>query len=95
MSLSEETKIPAAPRGLRKPLKIEWARMAEIMLDQGISPSSRLDLMHAYLRIAIEESELDLEWEDATLAQKLALGRRFSALMTAKLRVRKLLLAAP
>jgi len=47
----------------------------------------------AYIRLVAEESDLDGEWEDAHLAQRLALGRRFSAILSQKLRLRALLFA--
>ena len=91
--MQQERTIPAAPRGYRASIKREWARMAEAMLKQGIDPHARLDLLTAYIRLVAEEDDLDAEWADANLAQKLALGRRFSSILSAKLRIRKPLFA--
>src|SRR5208283_1177540 len=90
---SDEAPLPAAPRGYRVEVKREWLRMAKVVADHGIDPNSRLDLLGAYLRVLAEESDFDQEWEDANLTEKLAIGRRFSALLIAKLRIRALLLA--
>ncbi len=91
--MQHERTIPAAPRGYRASIKREWVRMAEAMSNQGIDPHARLDLLTAYIRMVGEESDLDAEWADADLTQKLALGRRFSSILSAKLRIRKLLFA--
>jgi hypothetical protein len=91
MSQVIETSIPPAPRGLRKDIKREWARMAKMMVDQGLDPADRIDLLESYVAVVAEEDELAGEWGNSGLLMKLALGRRLSVLLNQKLRVRALL----
>jgi hypothetical protein len=93
MQLVDEKPIPPAPRGYRASIKLQWVDMAKAMQRQGIDPAVRLDLLTAYIRVVGEEADLDGEWTDANLSTKLAIGRRFSTILSEKLRLRKLLLA--
>jgi hypothetical protein len=91
-SVAEMT-LPPPPRGMRAPIKAEWTRMAKMMVDQGIDPNSRIDLLEDFIKGVGEYSDLEYEWHEANLRDKIALSRRFSALLSQKLRLRKLLLA--
>jgi hypothetical protein len=46
-----------------------------------------------YIGVVCLDSDLGLEWQDALLRDKIALSRRYSAFLSEKLRLRKLLLA--
>lgn len=89
---TDELTIPRPPRGKRDEIKAEWVRMAKAMADQGINPNSRLYLLWDYINTVCEEGDLGLAWEEACLRDRIALSRRFSALLSQKLRLRKLLL---
>jgi hypothetical protein len=93
MPETNDTTIPPAPRGKRAHIKSEWMRMAKMMVAQGIDPNSRIDLLESYIDVVCVDSDLGLEWQEARLRDKIAISRRFSALLSEKLRLRKLLLA--
>jgi hypothetical protein len=93
-TLPDAPSLPAAPRGYRAAIKREWNRLAKAVSDQGVDPNSRLDLLDCYIHVVAEENDLDLLWQDADLRGKLAIGRRWSTLLNAKLRIRGLLFAA-
>jgi hypothetical protein len=89
----KDTTVPAPPRGLRKAIKAEWMRMAQLMINQGLNPADRTDLLEDFIAIVAEDADLNLEWEGANLREKIGLSRRFEALLGQKLRLRKMLLA--
>ncbi len=51
----------------------------------------RIRELEIMIKLIAEESDLDAEWGDADLSEKLALGRRFSSITNQKLRILKLL----
>ena len=93
MSQNDELTVLPPPRGYRPEIKTEWRRMVKLMTDQGIDPNSRIDLLEHYIGVVAEDADLNAYWPDALLHQKIELSRRFSTLLAAKLRLRKLLLA--
>ena len=93
MSKTDKLTLPPPPRGKRAGIKWEWTQMAKAMADQGIDPNSRLSLLGCYIDVVSVDADLGLEWEKAFLRDKIALSRRYSALLSEKLRLRKLLLA--
>jgi hypothetical protein len=83
------------PRGLPRPSREAWDRMAKMAQNQGIALDGCADLILDFARLADEESDLEDEWDGANLQEKLALGRRFSAILREKLRLRDAILKSP
>ena len=93
MPKTSELTLPPPPRGKLPYVKDKWTLMAKAMADQGIDPNSRIDLLWDYIDVVCLDSDLGFEWEKACLRDKIALSTRYSALLSEKLRLRKLLLA--
>jgi hypothetical protein len=83
------------PRGLPRPSREAWDRMAKMAQDPGIALDGCADLILDFARLADEESDLEDEWDEANLQEKLALGRRFSAILREKLRLREAIFKSP
>lgn len=91
MTADVEIAPPKPPRGLRQSIRREWFRIVKDMRDQGIDPHRRTRELEMMIRLIAEESDLDYEWEGASLSEKLALGRRMTAICNQKLRILKLI----
>jgi hypothetical protein len=93
MTPTTEKPPPKPPRGSPQWIKREWAKLVEDLQNRGIDPHLRVRELKFWIELAGEEFDLNDSYGDANLSQRLAIGRRFSAITNQKLRVLRLLFA--